>query len=377
MKTLWRTVRASRAERARALPGDSLIASPIGSLTHAITIRRPPCDVWPWLVQMGAGSRAGWYSYDRIDNGRQPSAASIRPELQHPAVGTVFPALPGVTDGFVLLDFEVERFVVLGWPDATGTRAVTWAFLLDRAAADSTRLIVRARGGADYRFHRCPKWATRLIIQAIHFIMQRKQLIGIARRAEDEDQLLDRFVPVYEMAERHHISVAAPPATTLAAAREMDLQESRVVRAIVKARELILGATPDDRPRPRGLLAEMQSLGWGILAEIPGREIVAGAVTQPWEANVVFRALPPEDFAAFEEPGYVKIAWTLRADPVGATRSVFRTETRVAATDPSARRKFRRYWSMFSPGIRLIRWAILGPLKREAEYRARAEEALT
>jgi len=95
---------------------------------------------------------------------------------------------------------------------------------------------------------------------------------------------------------------------------------------------------------------------------------VVGAVTQPWKAEVVFRALPPEEFAAFAEPGYVKIAWTLRADPISATHSVFRTETRVAATDAPARAKFRLYWSVFSPGMALIRLALLRPLKRDAEH---------
>jgi hypothetical protein len=94
-------------------------------------------------------------------------------------------------------------------------------------------------------------------------------------------------------------------------------------------------------------------------------------VTQPWEANVVFRALPPERFAAFDEPGYVKIAWTLRADPIDARTSVARTETRVTTTDAVARRKFRRYWSVFSPGILLIRYASLTIVKSDAERRAR------
>jgi hypothetical protein len=60
--------------------------------------------------------------------------------------------------------------------------------------------------------------------------------------------------------------------------------------------------------------------------------------------------------AAFNDPDYVKIVWTLRADPVDATHSVFRTETRVVATDPEARRNFRKYWSFLSPGIIVIRW---------------------
>ena len=187
---------------------------------------------------------------------------------------------------------------------------------------------------------------------------------------EEQDPLLDRFMPTYEIAERHHMRIAAPATVTLDVARHADLQASPVVRTLIRAREVILGATRDDRQRPRGLLAEVQSLGWGVLAETPGREVVVGAVTKPWEPDVTFRALPPDQFASFNEVGYVKIAWTIRADPVNATESVFRTETRAVATDPSARSRFRRYWSFLSPGIIIIRWALLGPVKKEAERRA-------
>jgi hypothetical protein len=116
-----------------------------------------------------------------------------------------------------------------------------------------------------------------------------------------------------------------------------------------------------------------KGLGWGVLDEIPGREIVFGAVTRPWEANVVFRALLPDAFAAFNEPDYVKIAWTLRADPIDARESIARTETRVTTTDPGAREKFRRYWAVFSPGIVLIRRVMLKRVKAEAERRAVAD----
>jgi hypothetical protein len=194
-----------------------------------------------------------------------------------------------------------------------------------------------------------------------------------APTAEEQDPLLDRFMPTYDIAERHNIRIAAPATVTLDAARHVHLQASPVMRTIIRAREVILGATPDDRQRPPGLLAEVQSLGWGVLAEVPGREVVVGAVTKPWEPDVKFRALPPDQFPSFNDAGYVKIAWTIRADPVNATESVFRTETRAIATDASARRKFRRYWSFLSPGIIIIRWAVLGPVKKEAERRARGE----
>jgi hypothetical protein len=188
---------------------------------------------------------------------------------------------------------------------------------------------------------------------------------------DDVDALLDRFMPAYDIAERHHIRVAAPADITFAAACEQDLMALPVVRAIFRSREVILGSDPDTAARPRGILALTTSIGWGVLAQVPGREIVVGAVTQPWEANVVFRPLPPDEFAAFNQPNYVKIVWTLRADPVSATESVFRTETRAIAIDDAARTKFRRYWSFLSPGIIAIRWMALGPLRAEAERRAR------
>jgi hypothetical protein len=189
--------------------------------------------------------------------------------------------------------------------------------------------------------------------------------------ADDADPLLDHFMPVYEVAERHHILVAAPADITFAAACEQDLMALPMVRAIFKAREIVLGGEPDTVTRPRGLLAYADSIGWGALAEVPGREVVMGAVTQPWYANVVFRPLPPDEFVAFDEPDYVKIVWTLRADATGPHDCVFRTETRVVTTDVAARAKFRWYWARFSPGIVLIRWLMLGPMRSDAERRAR------
>ena len=37
----------------------------------------------------------------------------------------------------------------------------------------------------------------------------------------------------------------------------------------------------------------------------------------------MFRSVPADEFAAFDEPDYVKIAWTLRADPVDDGTVVF------------------------------------------------------
>src|SRR5687767_6995338 len=48
LASLPRSVRTTREEKTRALPGDERIPEAIDTLTHGVTIRRPPRDVWPW-----------------------------------------------------------------------------------------------------------------------------------------------------------------------------------------------------------------------------------------------------------------------------------------------------------------------------------------
>jgi len=89
-----------------------------------------------------------------------------------------------------------------------------------------------------------------------------------------------------------------------------------------------------------------------------------GSITQPWKPVVQFQAVPAPDFASFAEPGFAKIAWSIAVEPV-PEGSLVTLETRVLTTDPDARRRFRRYWTVFSPFIKLIRRLILSLLRRD------------
>jgi hypothetical protein len=191
------------------------------------------------------------------------------------------------------------------------------------------------------------------------------------RRSDERDALLDEFMSRYDVYERQAIVVNAPPDMTLAAARNQDLLGLPLVKAIFTTRALVMGSSDETPLRRQGLLAATAAMGWRVLEEIPDREIVVGAVTKPWQADVTFRGIEPEHFAAFGEPDYVKIVWMLRADPIGAgDRTLFSTETRAVATDDEARRKFRRYWALASPGISMIRRLGLPPLRASAERAA-------
>lgn len=197
---------------------------------------------------------------------------------------------------------------------------------------------------------------------------------GHTHALRGSDPLVDRFMPVYDIREQHHTNVNASAAITMQAAQRVSFNDSPLIQAIFKTREIVLRAKTEGNPEPRAFVDFAQSIGWRVLTNRPGREIVFGAVTQPWMPNVVFRGVKPEAFAAFHEPDYVKIVWTLRADPLGASASTFSTETRAVATDAAAREKFRRYWATYSAGIVLIRVGALRLVKSQAERLAAKQD---
>jgi len=177
---------------------------------------------------------------------------------------------------------------------------------------------------------------------------------------------LDPFIPTPDARERFAVTVRAPAALVYDVACTFDMQSIWSVRTIFRLRERIMGSRAGTRV-PRGLVAELEALGWGCLLERPGELYVGGAVCQPWLADVVFRAVPPKEFAAFAEPDLVKIAWTLETRSLGPSLTELSSETWVAATDEAARRRFLAYWRWARVGIYSIRWLLLPAIRSKAE----------
>jgi hypothetical protein len=198
---------------------------------------------------------------------------------------------------------------------------------------------------------------------------------GKAGRQWPRGSSLDAFLPQFDVVEHHEVEVAAPVEHVFAAVERLDLLDSITIRSLIRTRELVSGAHSQKRPEHRPFLEWMESLGWGLLAEIPGREVVMGAVTQPWYGDVVFRALPGGAFRAFGDPDFVKIVWAVRAEAMESNRTRVSTETRAVATDSGARSKFRRYWSLVSPGVVLIRIAALRLIRKNAERYSRSKQS--
>ncbi len=181
--------------------------------------------------------------------------------------------------------------------------------------------------------------------------------------------LLDRFIPYPDIRERFEVRIRAPAALVMEVAGAFDMQSVPAVRAIFWLRDLLLGTAGTASRVPAGILDETRRLGWGVLAEQPGRFVVCGAHCQPWLADVRFTALPPGEFAAYAVADRVKIAWTLEAEALAPELTRFAQETRAVATDDAARHRFRRYWRWARFGIVGIRLLMLPAVKRAAERR--------
>jgi hypothetical protein len=170
---------ASEEEVHRAMPGDALVTRPLMVATRGITIEAPAFAVWPWLVQMGLG-RAGFYSYDWLDNAGAPSADRIIPEFQNLKVGDTVPT--SRSGGFTVEAMEPERFLVLVIRDR-GRPIVTVVGQVDPLGPRRSRLVFRVRMRPSLR----P--SALLLYLGMDFgevLMMRKMLLGIQQRAERE-----------------------------------------------------------------------------------------------------------------------------------------------------------------------------------------------
>ena len=161
-------------EVARPMPGDEVLERPTFDATRAVTIEATPEEIWPWIVQIGY-RRAGFYSYDSLDNDGIPSAERILPEYQTLKVGDLIPLSKGTNvrvtklepPKIMVLVFEVEGT----WSNAT------WVWGLYPGDASHTRLVTRLRANAQ-------KIPSRLFLDFGEIIMMRKCMLGIKSRAE-------------------------------------------------------------------------------------------------------------------------------------------------------------------------------------------------
>jgi hypothetical protein len=185
-------------EATRMLPGDSLIDHPEVNMTHGIFIEAPPEAIWPWILQMGC-LRAGWYSYDWLDNAGVSSSNRIVPEWQNIHEGDFINWTPQNDQDCCVVSIDPYKSFVLGAcfdhdrnealapnidPLPSNYSRTTWQFVLEPQTNGITRLIVRARADYDFKKQIILQLRT-LVMKSAHSFMERKQLQNLKSRAEN------------------------------------------------------------------------------------------------------------------------------------------------------------------------------------------------
>jgi len=185
--------------------------------------------------------------------------------------------------------------------------------------------------------------------------------------------VLDRLVPTFQAVERHSAMIAASPDQVWAALAQVTMGELRLFRLLMGVRVLPGRLVRSPRARfeaDEPLLGWAVRFGFSILGQDARRELVVGAIGQPWRlaGGRGMAVVDGNGFAAFDQAGYAKMAANFRLDPIaGGSAIQLTTETRVVCTDPTSARRFARYWRLIRPASGAIRRSWLTAIKRRAE----------
>ncbi len=174
---------------------------------------------------------------------------------------------------------------------------------------------------------------------------------------------LDAWLPSAAVKIHHRRTAAADPATLWRAATAIRLAETHALGRMVRWRI----------PGLDGSLTyhEMfRAYPFCVLEESEHR-LVSGLCGRIWTLTHDYPVLHgPDEFAAWDKPGTVRVAFSHVARAVDGRRSELVTEARVAPTDRHASLRLRAMWAVLGPFERLVGSEPLSLAVKRAEARA-------
>jgi hypothetical protein len=190
--------------------------------------------------------------------------------------------------------------------------------------------------------------------------------------------MLDWLLPEFDATVIEHRVIDADPASVYAALTTVDMVEIPnaypAVRGLFAARgaaerfvNALLGraAPPLEVDGPMRL-GDMPAHGaWVKLADEAPHELCFGVIGRFWGGETVWETIDAAEFAAFERPGYAKIACSVSLRPYGSMRTLVSYEARTQALDPHSRTTFLRYWRLVRPGVAIVMRAFLQAVANE------------
>lgn len=193
-----------------------------------------------------------------------------------------------------------------------------------------------------------------------------------------EPMMLDWLLPEFDATIVEHRVIDGDPASVYRAVASVDMvaipQAYPAVRTLFAARGVaerlanaLLGR-PTPAPEPDGpmRLGDMPAHGdWVKLDDDPPWELSFGVIGRFWGGETVWETIDAAEFAAFERPGFAKIACSVSLRPYGSMRTLVSYEARTQALDADSRARFLRYWRVVRPGVAIVMRAFLAAVEKE------------
>jgi hypothetical protein len=311
----------------------------------------------------------GWRELSRVPGRQVVMGAAVQPWVAEPVFMGLAP------ESFAA--WAKPNHVKIVWTLEAESLGPTRSRLRTETRVQATDEAARAKFLRYWRFARFGIVPIRLLgLPAMRRAAEERFAAEALERAEPAP-LLDRALPDYAETIVRQAVVHAPPEVTFAAIQRANLMDP-VVRSLFALRELPIRAASWLRSQPRPprtrsvTFADLlgPTSGMAVVGLDPGHEIVVGSIGRFWEKDYGHRRFTPEQFTAFAEPGYAKLAMDFTVVPLGPEASLLRYEARTQPTDDESRRRFRRYWRLIRPGVGAVMGRALSRIGAEAEKAA-------
>ena len=193
-----------------------------------------------------------------------------------------------------------------------------------------------------------------------------------------EPMMLDWLLPEFDATLAEHRVIDGDPASVYRAVATVDMAEIPQVYPAVRglfaargaAERLVNALLGRSAPTPEAdgpmRLGDLPARGeWVKFSADPPWELTFGVIGRFWGGETVWETIDAADFAAFEQPGFAKIACSVSLRPYGSMRTLVSYEARTQALDADSRAHFLRYWRVVRPGVAIVMRAFLAAVAKE------------
>ena len=194
------------------------------------------------------------------------------------------------------------------------------------------------------------------------------------QHSSSHHQKLDWVLPDYTLNEFHEVRINATPEKVKQILQVTGVKDIPVARLLMRIRGITNEEVDLSERASKNLMGSdtISTPDFNFFVVAPDEWITIMILKSVNITNNTRIPAPPEistleQFRAFHEPGYVKVAVNFRFIRTDKNETILTTETRNRGITPKDNRDFGFYWKIIYPGSAMIRRVWLDTIKRKAE----------